>query len=399
MDASKQPAYCSPVPRGMVDMQNSLSSLSWLRQMNVTTSTNATAIPAQPQLPRYIPTKQYSGKKKQYRNDVNEAALGLPPECVQASQIPPSVFKPVHYESLSKNQQEQIKFALPNLEEHANNTNDRPPFAYNTIIYLAMKASNNSKLQIADIYAKIMSQWAYYRTRCNETGWKNSIRHNLTVGHCFKKVSREEADGKGGYWEIDDTIAEKEISFTQRDVISSKLKKKGKQQLLNKRIAGKTSPVKPSIKVSNVEKHLERVEAEKQDSQAGPAIVESDITSDDCVDLNNGFGLLETMQYAEDKEMTDLTQTSKVMLPFVDGIPTPLNRSLNSSFNLSCSFMSRSFSGNLGNSFGGLGCLSASSNFDKLTMGSFPLGASFGIGSPLGQSYSNILGELSTDKK
>jgi hypothetical protein len=57
------------------------------------------------------------------------------------------------------------------------------------------------KVTLGEIYSNIMAEHAYYAARPTETGWKNSIRHNLTMGKGFAKVARAEGEsGKGVYY-------------------------------------------------------------------------------------------------------------------------------------------------------------------------------------------------------
>lgn len=76
----------------------------------------------------------------------------------------------------------------------------KPPHSYVALIYLAMKHSGRSKVTLAEIYDYIRTRFTYYRHA--GTGWKNSIRHNLTQQKCFVKVARmaEDGGGKGGFW-------------------------------------------------------------------------------------------------------------------------------------------------------------------------------------------------------
>ncbi|XP_078391249.1 forkhead box protein J1-A-like [Cetorhinus maximus] len=78
----------------------------------------------------------------------------------------------------------------------------KPPYSYATLICLAMKSSNQSKVTLSTIYSWIRHNYCYYRHA--ESSWKSSIRHNLSLNKCFLKVPRGMNEpGKGGFWKID----------------------------------------------------------------------------------------------------------------------------------------------------------------------------------------------------
>lgn len=52
---------------------------------------------------------------------------------------------------------------------------------------------------LSEIYEWIQVNYAYFRSR--GPGWRNSIRHNLSLNDCFIKVGRS-SNGKGHYWGI-----------------------------------------------------------------------------------------------------------------------------------------------------------------------------------------------------
>jgi len=119
-----------------------------------------------------------------------------------------------------------------------------------------MKETGSARVQLGQIYSNIMEMWEYYKARPHETGWKNSIRHNLTVCRCFRKVARSEGEtGKGGYWEIDEEAAKTDITLAPRDslprvsrkVLGKKLKRtsKEKARLASKPTAAKSATVRP----------------------------------------------------------------------------------------------------------------------------------------------------------
>lgn len=71
--------------------------------------------------------------------------------------------------------------------------------SYIGLIALAILSTPEQKLVLSDIYKWILDNYLYFRNR--GTGWKNSIRHNLSLNDCFVKVGRS-SNGKGHYWSI-----------------------------------------------------------------------------------------------------------------------------------------------------------------------------------------------------
>ncbi|KAI0921776.1 hypothetical protein AcW1_004342 [Taiwanofungus camphoratus] len=81
----------------------------------------------------------------------------------------------------------------------------KPFYPYSTLIRYAIKGSPNQKLLLEDIYYAIESRFPYFRTA--PPGWKNSVRHNLSLNPCFEKVPRPLTDrGKGSYWTVNDNV-------------------------------------------------------------------------------------------------------------------------------------------------------------------------------------------------
>lgn len=75
----------------------------------------------------------------------------------------------------------------------------KPQHSYIGLIAMAILSSPEIKLVLSDIYQYILDNYPYFRAR--GPGWRNSIRHNLSLNDCFIKSGRS-ANGKGHYWAI-----------------------------------------------------------------------------------------------------------------------------------------------------------------------------------------------------
>ncbi|XP_002730919.1 uncharacterized protein LOC100369354 [Saccoglossus kowalevskii] len=75
----------------------------------------------------------------------------------------------------------------------------KPALSYIAMIAKSILGSPTGRLSLGSIYKYITDSFPYYR-HCGP-GWRNSVRHNLSLNECFVKAGRCE-DGKGNYWAV-----------------------------------------------------------------------------------------------------------------------------------------------------------------------------------------------------
>jgi hypothetical protein len=98
-----------------------------------------------------------------------------------------------------------VSFEIPVPEDlpiDYSTSSEKPPFSYSALIIMALKSNRGNKMSLSEICKFVRDKFKYYRTA--ESTWKNSVRHNLSINQCFKKISRtRDEKGKGAYWQLD----------------------------------------------------------------------------------------------------------------------------------------------------------------------------------------------------
>ncbi|XP_058801144.1 forkhead box protein N2-like [Phymastichus coffea] len=89
--------------------------------------------------------------------------------------------------------------------------NSKPPYSFSCLIFMAIEDSPVKALPVKEVYAWILEHFPYFRNA--PTGWKNSVRHNLSLNKCFRKVEKSPVSvspdttlcnlGKGSLWMVD----------------------------------------------------------------------------------------------------------------------------------------------------------------------------------------------------
>ncbi|XP_048867427.1 forkhead box protein F2-like [Brienomyrus brachyistius] len=79
---------------------------------------------------------------------------------------------------------------------------DKPPYSYIALIVMAIQSSPTRRLTLNEIYRFLQARFPFFRG--SYQGWKNSVRHNLSLNECFIKLPKGLGRaGKGHYWTID----------------------------------------------------------------------------------------------------------------------------------------------------------------------------------------------------
>lgn len=121
----------------------------------------------------------------------------------------------------------------------------KPQHSYIGLIAMAILSTPEGKLVLSDIYQHILDHYPYFRSR--GPGWRNSIRHNLSLNDCFIKAGRS-ANGKGHYWAIHPANVE---DFRKGDFRRRKAQRKVRRHMgLTVDEEGADSPSPPPLSVS-----------------------------------------------------------------------------------------------------------------------------------------------------
>lgn len=65
----------------------------------------------------------------------------------------------------------------------------KPPYSFSSLIFMAIEDSPHKRLPVKEIYNWIVNNFPYYRTATG--GWRNSVRHNLSLSKSFRRIQRD----------------------------------------------------------------------------------------------------------------------------------------------------------------------------------------------------------------
>ncbi|EWC48263.1 hypothetical protein DRE_02367 [Drechslerella stenobrocha 248] len=130
----------------------------------------------------------------------------------------------------------------------------KPHYSYANLIGMALIRAPGRKLTLAHIYKWISTHFSFYKSA--DSGWQNSIRHNLSLSQKFIKVERPKDDpGKGNYWTIAEGYEHEFVRMKTRrgsSISSSTTKKKSTPEgavavATDRKEAGTLPPLKKEI--------------------------------------------------------------------------------------------------------------------------------------------------------
>ncbi|XP_069471441.1 forkhead box protein N1 [Ambystoma mexicanum] len=130
----------------------------------------------------------------------------------------------------------------------------KPIYSYSILIFMALRNSKNGSLPVSEIYNFMTEHFPYFKTAPD--GWKNSVRHNLSLNKCFEKVENKSGSSsrKGCLWALNpakiDKMQEELQKWKRKDPVAVR-KSMAKPEELDRLIGNKTEKMRTSVMTGN----------------------------------------------------------------------------------------------------------------------------------------------------
>merc|ERR1712241_583734 len=126
----------------------------------------------------------------------------LPPVSSPMQQVPSSASSTGTSNNSTSRKRNHTKSQTNNSNaEGKENGYPKPAYSYSCLIALALKNSHTGSMSVSEIYKFMCEHFPYFKNA--PSGWKNSVRHNLSLNKCFEKIEKPASNGsqrKGCLW-------------------------------------------------------------------------------------------------------------------------------------------------------------------------------------------------------
>lgn len=93
-----------------------------------------------------------------------------------------------------------VQISLPRTRRRSSRKKPWGTLSYAELIFQAISSAEKQKLMLTQIYDWIVTNVPFFSDKGDMAGWKNSVRHNLSLYDCF--VRKDSAGEKSSWWTI-----------------------------------------------------------------------------------------------------------------------------------------------------------------------------------------------------